>query len=255
MKKLILFTLLIISILSFYTNLSYSKTLIDINTIIPHAGGEIYNYYNTNSLEALNNSYTLGFRIIELDFDWTIDNYPVCIHDWTETSKRLFCDSPKQYSLHEFLTKPTFNNLTLLDLNRLSQWLLVHDDVFIISDIKNDNIKLLYYVKENYPNIHKHLIPQIYSLSEYSIIESMGYSNIILTLYKNNFDHTKLLQFASTNKLYAITMPQEIAFTNLPKKLKSLDIPIFVHTINSVNIYKELLNRNIYGVYSDCLNL
>jgi glycerophosphoryl diester phosphodiesterase len=50
--------------------------------LIAHAGGHIYGYKYTNSLEALENSYNNGFRFIELDFDWTQDNQIVLIHDW-----------------------------------------------------------------------------------------------------------------------------------------------------------------------------
>ncbi|HIL62954.1 MAG TPA: hypothetical protein EYG42_05830, partial [Porticoccaceae bacterium] len=46
---------------------------------IAHAGGQIGNTTYTNSIDALNVNYDIGFRIFEMDFSFTSDQQLVCL--------------------------------------------------------------------------------------------------------------------------------------------------------------------------------
>ena len=61
-----------------------SLTATPIQPLIIHAGGRIDGVTGTNSLEALEETYAVGGRAIEIDFDWTSDGHQVCIHDFTD---------------------------------------------------------------------------------------------------------------------------------------------------------------------------
>jgi len=43
-----------------------------------------------------------GFRLIELDFEWTRDDQMALIHDWDYSVKRLFREESRVYSSKEF---------------------------------------------------------------------------------------------------------------------------------------------------------
>ena len=98
--------------------------------LIAHAGGAIWGYRYTNSLEAIDTAYANGFRFIELDFELTSDGSVVLIHDWEAMGKRmLFSEGVRTRG--EFLSSPTFMGLTLLDAAGLKKWMDSHEDAYI----------------------------------------------------------------------------------------------------------------------------
>jgi len=106
--------------------------------LIAHAGGAVFGYRYTNSMEALDQAYENGFRHIELDFEQTSDGKYVLIHDWDSMAERMLFTSGV-YSRSKFLKAKTFVDLTLMDLDMLLDWLAAHDDCCIITDAKCDN--------------------------------------------------------------------------------------------------------------------
>src|SRR4030042_4627950 len=120
-----------------------SSDTLALQNLVAHAGGGIENLSYTNSLEALNLSYSKGFRFMELDFEWTNDGYLVLIHDWEESILRLFNARPRQYSLKEYEHLKMINEMTSLSLDDLAIWIRQHPDTFIITDVKRDNIRAL----------------------------------------------------------------------------------------------------------------
>ena len=58
--------------------------------LIAHAGGAIYGFRLTNSLEALEEAYACGHRVLEVDLSLTSDGEIVLIHDWEEMALRLY---------------------------------------------------------------------------------------------------------------------------------------------------------------------
>lgn len=219
--------------------------------LVAHAGGAIYGYRYTNSLEAIEEAYKNGFKLIEIDFEWTSDNNVVAIHDWTGMMKRLFMTEARVLTLKEFKELDTFQDLTLMGIDDIAAWLKTKKDVFIITDVKNKNIEFLELLAENYADIKDQIIPQIYSFEEYSTVKSMDYDNIILTLYRVYYADDEILEFIEENEVFAITMPLQRGYSDLPIKLKETDIPIYVHTINDLYIFEELHKNGVTGIYTD----
>lgn len=60
----------------------FNKYISDTARFIAHAGGIINGKIYTNSLDALNNSYKDGFRLMELDLTHTTDGAIIAVHDW-----------------------------------------------------------------------------------------------------------------------------------------------------------------------------
>lgn len=228
-----------------------ASTQLQHQPLIAHAGGHIYGYKYTNSLEALENSYNNGFRFIELDFDWTADNQIVLIHDWSKMASRLFMTEPRVFTKEEFDNTPVLQNLTLLDIENLAKWLEDRSDVNIVTDVKNRNLDCLQYIGLNYEHIKNQIVPQVYSFDEYIKAKQLGYDNIILTLYKSNYTDDEIMGFAKNNEIFAITMPIERGYTELPRKLKESGVLSYVHTVNDLYTFEELNLNGVYGIYTD----
>lgn len=221
------------------------------HALVSHAGGAIYGYRYTNSLEALEESYKNGFKFIEIDFQWTSDNKVVAIHDWTSMVGRLFMMEARTLSLKEFKELDTFQNLTLMGLDDIASWLRSKEDVFIITDAKYNNVEFLRLLAQDYADIKDQIIPQIYSFEEYDMAKMMGYDNIILTLYRTNYTDEEIVKFAKEKGVFAITMPVERGYTSLPMMLKAENIATYVHTVNDLYIFEELYDNGVTGIYTD----
>lgn len=224
-----------------------------LQSLVAHAGGGIDNVCRANSLEALNLSYGKGFRFIELDFEWTTDGHLVLIHDWKATFSNLFNTTPRRCSLREYKNLRMTNGMTNLSLDELAGWIKRHPDVFIITDVKHDNIRALTKIREDFPELVRNFIPQIYHFSEYSPVHDLGYQHIIITLYVGAYSDGPLLKFARKYPLAAVTMPIGRALTDLPAKLRKLGVPTYAHTVNEVTLQRELHANEVFGVYTDFL--
>ena len=213
--------------------------------IIAHAGGGFKNLTYTNSIDALDYNKN-NYDLFELDFFLTDDEKLVCSHDHGEFLKsfkkfEVYVQNKKEY-------KPcTYKSLKI--------WLEKNPEKKIVTDFKSDNLSGLKFIAKNFENFEKRFIPQIYNPSEYQKVNSIGYKDIIWTLYRYNKNNNKVIKFAKKMSLYAITMPRERAQTELPVLLKKNNIKSFVHTINSMEEY--FIYKNYFKVdqiYSDWIN-
>ncbi len=84
--------------------------LLDGQRSIAHAGGMAAGRTYTNSLEALQSSRSKGFRIIEIDLNWTQDEELVLIHDWGQTWRTLFNETGIP-TLEEFVSANMIDGL------------------------------------------------------------------------------------------------------------------------------------------------
>jgi len=220
---------------------------------IAHAGGAINELTYTNSKEALNESYSKGRRFIELDFELTVDGHVVLLHDWKITVQRLFDTPARRYNLREFRQFNMIGNLHQMDLNDLFEWLRRYPDVYIVTDIKTNNLKILKTIKEHYSDAISRFIPQIYYFREYVSVRKLGYQAIILTLYRSNYADDLVFKFAETYGVDAVTMPEIRGQGQLPERLKAIGVLSFVHTINDFPAMNRLIRNHVYGVYTDTL--
>jgi hypothetical protein len=104
------------------------------DSFIAHAGGEIDGYKYTNSLEALDLSYSKGARLFELDILETADKKLVASHDWND-------GLPLTYEA--FLAQKVEGKFTPLDLASINQRFAQHTDAILITDKINDPQKVV----------------------------------------------------------------------------------------------------------------
>ena len=239
-----------------YNRHSFKKTTLssELPKYIIHAGGEIGGYLGSNSLEALNRTYERGYLFIEMDFVLSSDGRPVCLHNWSQYYSNQLSSTP--ISAADFANVKIFNSYTSVTLDSLAKWLYAHPDVYIITDIKEDNLNVLRLIAEEHPEIVKRIMPQIYQYDEYRYVRAMGYSNIILTLYclptyeaKANAAYNA--EFAKKNGLFAVTADVTLANSNFVKEFVSRDVPLYVHTVNKDDDQKKLFDLGVTGIYTD----
>ncbi|WP_236838933.1 glycerophosphodiester phosphodiesterase family protein [Caldalkalibacillus salinus] len=221
---------------------------------VAHAGGGINGHVYTNSLEALNNNYENGFRYFEVDFQWTVDEKLVALHDWDQTITKYFQSEPGRYTFKEYINLEMRGDLTHLSLGDVITWLEANPEAYIITDIKKHNIKGLEKIAINYPKEVSRIIPQIYEIKEYPRVREMGYDNIIFTLYLNNYTDKLILDFVQNFDVFAITMPISRARTEMPSALNELDVYVYTHTVNDKTLLLELKDQGVDGFYTDFLS-
>ncbi len=228
---------------------------IDISNVA-HAGGGYENRRYTNSIEAMNESFTKGFQLIELDFSWTSDGHLVCLHDWNKTASRLFnYHDKKPTTLKNFKQfKSKKNNITPCTMTSLNQWMIDHPQAFVITDIKSKNNEGLTQILNNITNAKQRMIPQFTQPQHYQEVKNLGFKKLIWTLFSYNKTNDELMKEVKKMNLFAITMPKTRAETNLAKQLSEINISTYVHTINTLDEAKKYQNTyGITSVYTDFL--
>ncbi|HEV2647496.1 MAG TPA: glycerophosphodiester phosphodiesterase family protein [Acidobacteriaceae bacterium] len=213
--------------------------------LVAHAGGAFNGESYTNSREALDHSYASGYRVFELDFDWTSDGHLVLVHDWDHTSS-LFTVAPHVFSYQEFISRHRTDGLHQLAIEDLRQWLHAHSDAFIVTDTKSPNPRLLNYLAQNGRDILPQLILQIYRLSELQSARSLAPRAVWLTIYKCNYPAWALARITGVD---AFVIPVErYGSYSRPKLLQQRHF--YVHSISADQIDQTFQHLpGIYGIY------
>lgn len=225
---------------------------------VAHAGGGIKRKTYTNSLDALDQNIKNGFLYFELDFSFTKDGRLVCIHDWKNSFKRSFGFWTKEKPTLEAFellvrNKSEFNKCTL---ESLTHWMKKNPSAFIVTDMKEDNLRGLKIIAETIPEFERRIIPQVYDPRNYNKVKRMGYKQIIWTLYRYNGSDDDVLAWVDKfDGPFAITMPKNRGISDLPKNLATKHIPTYVHTINSLEEKNRLVNTfGVTEIYTDFLH-
>jgi hypothetical protein len=224
---------------------------------IAHAGGGINGTTYTNSYEALNDNMEKGFLYFELDFIFTSDDKLVCLLDWEYNFEKLF-----GFKTSEKLTLKEFEQLvndrskfTLCTLDGLALWMKENPSAYIVTDMKESNVKALSLIYNALPDAHKRVIPQIYQPQNFDVVKRIGFDRIIWTLYRFGGNAESVLFWITTFQgPVAITMPRERAESTLPADLKLMNVSSYVHTINDPQEAERFITKfGITEIYTDFL--
>lgn len=225
--------------------------------IIAHAGGSYLNNTYTNSLEALEKNKDF-YDYFEIDFSKTKDGHYVCSHGWSPRERSLTIgeDIEGPPTIKHFLEKRKLHLWTACTAEEAINWAYANKKK-IVTDIKESNVEVLSYLVKNFPLAKIVLIPQIYSIDEYQPVKKIGFDKIIFTLYQTHISEKELLNWlkkTDTSNLYAITTWHHRS-PYLTKAVNDHDIPVYVHTVNDINIYNFLAeNYGVQGIYTDYIS-
>ena len=224
---------------------------------IAHAGGGYEGQTYTNSYQALSANLKAGFVYFELDFVFTGDNHLVCLHDWNGSFKRTFKSEAEPLpTLEQFenlaANHPKFTNCTA---HGLAKWMRQNPSAVLVSDVKDNNLVTLTALHSIIPDPNRRLIPQIYQPEEYADVKTLGFQQIIWTLYRfKGGDDAVIAHVAEMQSPLAVTMPAQRTEKELALNLKNLGIPTYVHTINDLAASERFLTKlNISEIYTDFL--
>lgn len=213
-------------------------------------GGEVKGIQNSNSLDAIEESYENGFKCMELNFQWTSDDKLVLLQDWGKSVKKLFSMEPKKYSLEEFKEFKMVNGLKQMTMEDLAEWMREHMDAYVITTIKEDNVKALKYIRDNFPDIQDRIIPQIRYTGEYYPVLAQKYRNIIFNLSLGKYTDKEVLDFINIYDHFGVAMPIDKAKSDFPKKLKEEGVHPYVYVVGTEKVREKLKDNEVFGIYT-----
>ncbi len=219
--------------------------------LIAHAGGAVYGFRLTNSLEALDSAYAAGFRFIELDFVRASDGAAVLLHDWESMARRLLGEAGER-SREEFLSAPALAGLTLLDGEGLFRWMEERPDCFIVTDVKaEDNAAFLGELRASAGEAGARLIPQAYSYAEAAALREEGWERVILTLYRMETTPEELRAFLADCPLWAVTVSEGRVSDELAAAVTESGCALYCHTVNTLDFVDAWRDKGLTGIYTD----
>jgi glycerophosphoryl diester phosphodiesterase len=219
--------------------------------LIAHAGGAIYGYRLTNSLEALDRAWEGGFRFIELDFERSSDGEIVLIHDWEAMAERLL-GTEGQRRKADFLAADALAGLTLLDLAGLLDWLGAHPGCQIITDTKSgDDLAMLSEIRERAGDLAGRFIPQAYSFEQASALTEAGWERVILTIYRMAVAPEELASFLAETPLWAVVMPEGRMSEAFADAVAGSGTALYCHSVNTLDFVDAWRDRGLTGIYTD----
>ncbi len=225
----------------------------NVKRFIAHAGGKIDGHAYTDSLEALNFSYSNGFRLFELDIIKTSDNIYVAAHDWEYWASITGYSGDLPPTLNTFKKYKIHNLYTPLDINAINQWFLTHPDAILVTDKVNTPLDFSKHFVDK-----KRLMMELFTLDAVkegitSNIKSAMPSWRVLKEIKN--DQANVL---ASMGITDIAASRRVIKENLPliKQLDSKGIQTYVFHVNFDEGKDETYvvcndMRYIYGLYAD----
>ena len=109
----------------------------DKDRVIAHAGGSVDGDIYTDSLEALDSNYKKGFKLFELDFLKTKDDFFVAVHDWNSWKEHTGYQKELPPTLKEFKKYKIYSKYTPLDMELINRWFFYHKDAILVTDKVN----------------------------------------------------------------------------------------------------------------------
>lgn len=233
--------------------------------LIAHAGGtyreKAYNTFYTNSLEALQQNYSMGHRVFEMDFYLTSDGKMAAVHDWDQFGymNGVALSSDEWKNFQTFGSPVTESRFTTMLIGDVLDQMLINKDMYLVTDTKileaSDEMRLQFTEIVNEatkrdPKLLNRIIPQIYNEEMYSLIrEIYDFPEIIYTLYASQDSADNVLNFVKNNPaISVVTTPIGHAnfFTaEFINSLHAANKKIYTHTIHT---YDELTKYSALGI-------
>jgi len=236
-------------------NISLEKSDLAISEFIAHSGGGLQGMKYLNCLECLENSKQNGLNFIEMDFSWTTDGELVALHGWESEIEGLFSEEKGRRSLAQFKDFKMVAGLTQMSFDDVAVWLSQNSEAYLITDIKDENVAALEKIKSEHPEIINQLIPQIYFFEEYAPVVNLGYDNVVLSLYKADYHHNLVYDFAKKKNILAITLPSnQLDYPgSLVKRLNDLGVVVLTHTVDDREEWQNFKKMGVDGAYTNFL--
>ncbi|MBE8718388.1 glycerophosphodiester phosphodiesterase family protein [Cellvibrio polysaccharolyticus] len=227
------------------------------STRVLHAGGDYADRRYSNSLLAFETGYQDGYRYFEVDLIRTADQKLVCGHSWFGRNAGYeWVRVPLKSDFEQVMSSLDFPACTL---DQLMAWVAEKGDVWLITDVKQENVAALRSISEKYAHLVNRIIPQIYFSEDFHQVRQMGYGKIIWTLYRFKGAASDVIKaIEGFSAPFALAFDKTYLIYGLPHLLqkKFPHVNTYVHVINDPEEMCYLSSEfNIFEVYTDSLFL
>ncbi len=217
--------------------------------------GSTRSYDGSNSFEGMMQCVNAGANVVEIDFNFTSDGKLACIHDWYHQYADEITDNVP-LTLEEFRNARIYRNFTPLCLDDIVEFLYYYPDLYIVTDIKDDNLAGLVTIAEEYPDFKNRFLVQTYDESEYDAVRELGFEYVVFTLYRLDWnsktDWRALGKFAKSHPLIGFTFSYELCdVRGYVEGMKKSGVPLFIHTVNGDEEQQKYFDMGIAGIYTD----
>jgi hypothetical protein len=200
----------------------------DINRFIAHAGGKIGDKTYTNSLQALDKSYALGFRLFELDIIKTSDDVYVASHDWETWSKQTGYNGQLPVTKKVFLSYKIHDRYDPMDIGIINNWFKSHPDAVLVTDKVTEVERFA-----NQFTDKSRLLMEVFSLHQADLALENGVTPMISENVINN-NRSIILDYIKENDIKYVVLSRNsiINNRNLLQQLSDLNVKSFVYHVN-----------------------
>lgn len=226
---------------------SAKPSMSDASRFIAHAAGGIEGYIYTNSLDALQYSYSQGMRLFEIDLLPTKDLHLVGSHSWSgESSWAVRTGSSVEIpTLAEFKSKLIDNRFQPVDFYDLNAFFSEHNDAILVTDKTEDYL----FLEENFVDPDR-LLVEVFS--ENGLKEALN-QGIKFPMPSFAYDIPTIMRLHTTYgiKFFAL---HHLTTEDLGPSLlqvKSEGICIFAYTSNELEYIDYQLHNGVFGFYTD----
>lgn len=237
------------------------------NKYIAHAMGGIDKRVYTNSLEAFEFNYKLGYRVFEMDLALTADGRPVLLHSWDKNGlKKLGLPqvwNENKPTLNQFISTKVNGMYTPLSFRDVCELAKEYKDVKFVIDVKGQpkdckNVyeKCVKIAKKTNPKILDRMIPQIYDENMLNdVMSTYDFKSMIYTLYKQEeLEAKEVIDFSYENGIRVVVIDKGKLNSRFIGELKQRGIYVYVNTYNDTKKVDELESLGAKGIYSDFIN-
>lgn len=235
--------------------------------LVAHALGNAGEYTYTNTLDALEESISEGFRNLEVDLSLTSDGEVVCRHTWYSDDFDVSYNG-KVPDLATFEKEKYFGTLTPLTGRKLLEVWSEHPELYFITDVKQDEVTDLYEVMEKFVSLAKemgkeelldHLIVQLYNISDYDKINAIyPIKHWIFTTYQlpeTPGAEVEAAEYSDEMNFGAFTVPAWCMTNDYFIDLANANhLALFVHVLDTRDQVYKAANRGMYGFYTDYIS-
>lgn len=225
--------------------------------LIHHAGGEIEGNTYTNSREAVEKTLAEGHCFIEIDLVYTSDGHLVCAHSWTD----VYLEN-RQPTLEEFLASKIQGKFTPLTAEDLIQIMRENPQMYLITDIKNEEgilpvVEELVAMAQEDPQILDRFIIQLYTGREkQDVLKIYPFTDeqFLFTTYNWGVWQLEVAQICNEENIAVLTVPYGEMSDEDAALMKELGFTVYEHTVNRADQAKLSLERGIAGFFTDTLS-
>lgn len=224
----------------------------NINRYIAEAGGEVNGIKSTNSKDALDQNYKMGFRIFELDIIETSDGHLVAAHDWDMWARFTDYTGTLPPTHAQFVTQKIYGDYSTLDMEGINTWFEQHPDASLVTDKVTDPISFAdAFIDKDRLIMELYSVMAIEKASEHSI-HTMITQEALLELKDDK------INFLKVNNVVYVGLSRKIIKSQkkLILQLKDEGIKVYVYNVNyDVGKDEAYVQENeiglVYGMFAD----